>query len=113
SEWVRASGAVAPPRARSVPGAPLTLPPVPAPTAAAAAEYYPPVYWLSLANMPDKSEFPGTGHGGNGINPNIKSQPQFLREFKTDGCFHFHAVGTKPTRTFPEAFTKFTSPPAP
>ena len=36
---------------------------------------------------------------GNGINPKIKSQTQFLREFKTDGCFHCHAIGTKATRT--------------
>ena len=48
---------------------------------AAAAEYYPPVYWLSMAKMPDKSEFPGTGHGGNGINEKLRSQQAFLREF--------------------------------
>ncbi len=73
----------------------------------AAAEYYPPIYWLSMAKMPDKSEFPGTGHDGNGINEKLNSQPQFLREFKTDGCFHCHAVGSKATRTIPEAFGKF------
>jgi len=109
SVWVRGYGLVDSPKVTSAPGAILNLTAVPAPNAAAAAEYYPPVYWLSLANMPDRSEFPGTGHGGNGINPNIKSQPQFLREFKTDGCFHCHAVGTKATRTFPEAFSKFSS----
>ena len=81
----------------------MNLTAVPAPNEAAAAEYYPPVYWLSMAKMPDKSEFPGTGHGGNGINENIKTQPRFLREFKTDGCFHCHALGTKATRTIPEA----------
>jgi hypothetical protein len=62
-----------------------------------------------MAKLPEKGEFPGTGHGGNGINENIKSQPQFLREFKTDGCFHCHAIGTKATRTIPEAFGKFGS----
>src|SRR6202035_3920747 len=73
------------------------------------AEYYPPIYWLSLLNVPTKADFPGTGPTGNGINPRIKSQPQFLREFKTDGCFHCHALGTKATRTIPEALGPFTS----
>ena len=80
-----------------------------APSEAAAAEYYPPVYWLSMLNVPEKTEFPGTGPTGNGINPRIASQPQFLREFKTDGCFHCHAIGTKATRTIPEEFGNFTS----
>ena len=37
----------------------------------AAAQYYPAGYWFSLLNVPDKSEFPGTGPTGNGIAPNI------------------------------------------
>ena len=109
SVWVRGYGLVDSPKVQTAPGKILNLTAVPAPNAAAAAEYYPPVYWLSMAKMPDSSEFPGTGHGGNGINPNIKSQPQFLREFKTDGCFHCHAVGGKATRTIPEAFGPFKS----
>ena len=36
-------------------------------TAAAAAEYYPAIYWYSMLKVPDKSEFPGTGPGGNGM----------------------------------------------
>src|SRR5437763_10547974 len=62
-----------------------------------------------MATMPEASEFPGTGHDGNGINPNIKSQTQFLREFKTDGCFHCHAIGTKATRTISPALGDFKS----
>jgi hypothetical protein len=107
SVWVRGYGLVDSPKVQAAPGKLLNLTAVPAPTEAAAAEYYPPIYWLSMANMPDKSEFPGTA--SNGINPNIKSQPQFLREFKTDGCFHCHAIGTKATRTIPEEFGKFSS----
>ena len=86
--WVRGYGLIDSPKVQTVPGKIVNLTAVPAPSEAAAAEYYPPVYWLSMAKMPDNSEFPGTGHDGNGINPNIKSQPHFLREFKTDGCFH-------------------------
>jgi hypothetical protein len=107
--WVRGYGLIDSPKVQTAPGKIVNLTAVPAPSAAAAAEYYPPVYWLSMAKLPEKSEFPGTGHGGNGINENIKSQPQFLREFKTDGCFHCHAIGTKATRTIPEAFGKFSS----
>src|SRR5262252_10620765 len=109
SVWVRGYGLVDSPKVQTVPGKIVNLTAVPASNEGAAAEYYPPVYWLSMAKMPDASEFPGTGHDGNGINPNIKSQPQFLREFKTDGCFHCHAIGTKATRTIPEAFGKFNS----
>ena len=36
---------------------------VPAPTEAAAAEYYPAIYWFSMLKIPDKSMFPGTGTG--------------------------------------------------
>jgi hypothetical protein len=109
SVWVRGYGLVDSPKVTTEPGKIVNLTAVPAPNAAAAAEYYPPIYWLSMAKMPDKGEFPGTGHGGNGINENIKSQPQFLREFKTDGCFHCHAIGTKATRTIPKEFGTFAS----
>src|SRR5713226_9532886 len=92
SVWVRGYGLVDSPKVQTTPGKVLNLTAMPAPNAAAAAEYYPAIYWLSIAKMPDKSEFPGTGHNGNGINANIKTQPQFLRAFKTDGCFHCHAI---------------------
>ncbi len=105
--WVRGYGLIDSPKVTTVPGKIINLTAVPAPNEAAAAEIYPPVYWLSMAKMPEASEFPGTGHDGNGINPNIKSQTQFLREFKTDGCFHCHAIGTKATRTLSPALGDF------
>src|SRR6266576_1378741 len=107
--WVRGYGLVDSPKVQTEPGKILNLTAVPAPNEKAAAEYYPPVYWLAMAKMPDKSQFPGTGHGGNGINEKLTSQEAFLREFKTDGCFHCHAVGGKATRTLPEAFSSFSS----
>jgi hypothetical protein len=96
--WVRGYGLVDSAKVQTSPGKILNLTAVPAPNDAAAAEYYPPIYWLSMAKMPDQSEFPGTGNDGNGINPRIKSLPHFLSEFKTDGCFHCHAIGTQATR---------------
>jgi hypothetical protein len=107
--WVRGYGLVDSAKANTTPGKIVNITTVPAPNEAAAAEYYPPVYWLSLIKIPDKTEFPGSGNDGNGINPNMKSQTQFLREFKTDGCFHCHAIGTKATRTLSPALGDFKS----
>src|SRR5580700_7281604 len=109
SVWVRGYGLVDSPKVQTAPGKIVNLTAVPAASEAAAAEYYPPIYWLSMLNVPEKSDFPGTGPTGNGINPNIKSQPQFLREFKTDGCFHCHAIGTKATRTISPLLGDFKS----
>ena len=69
SVWVRGYGLVDSPKVRTAPGKPLDLTAVVAPSAAAAAEYYPAIYWYSMLRVPDKSEFPGTGPEGNGINP--------------------------------------------
>ena len=69
SVWVRGYGLVDSPKASGTPGQTLNLTAVPAPSAAAAAEYYPGMYWYSMINIPAKSEFPGTGDKGNGIAP--------------------------------------------
>src|SRR5215475_3985607 len=82
--WVRGYGLIDSPKVTTAPGKIVNLTAVPAPSEAAAAEIYPPIYWLSMAKIPETSEFPGTGNDGNGINPNIKSLPQFLSAFKTD-----------------------------
>src|SRR5689334_24254514 len=56
--WVRGYGLVDSPKLQSMPGKILNLNAVPAPNAAAAAEYYPAIYWYSMLKVPDKSEFP-------------------------------------------------------
>src|SRR5215470_12996364 len=65
--WVRGYGLVDSQPVRTTPGKMLNLKAVVAPDPRAAAEYYPAIYWFSLLNVPDKSEFPGTGQKGNGI----------------------------------------------
>src|SRR5687767_14585776 len=45
SVWVRGYGLVDSPKAQATPGSTLNLTAVIAPDAAAAAEYYPPIYW--------------------------------------------------------------------
>ena len=89
------------------PGQILNLSAVPAPSAAAAAEYYPAIYWYAMIKIPDQASFPGTGPDGNGINPGMKSQSQFLDLVKTNGCVTCHQLGNKATRSIPEALGSF------
>lgn len=51
--WVRGYGLVDSTHVQGLPGKPLTLTAVVAPTPQAAAQYYPPNYWLSLMVLPD------------------------------------------------------------
>ncbi len=102
--WVRGYGLVDSPKVPGVPGTALNLKAVVAPNPRAAAQYYPGQYWYSLVNVPAKSEFPGTGPNGNGINPNLKSQAEWLRLMKTDSCESCHAMGSKGTREIPALF---------
>src|SRR5712692_5750059 len=83
SVWVRGYGLVDSPKVQAAPGKIVNLTAVVAPTPRAAAEYYPAGYWLSLLRVPDKSQFPGTGRGGNGISPNVKSQAEWVRNLKS------------------------------
>jgi hypothetical protein len=107
--WVRGYGLVDSPKVDSEPGKALNLTAVPAPNDKAAAEYYPAIYWYSMIKVPDKSQFPGTGPGGNGFSPAMKSQSEYLNLVKTNGCVTCHQLGNKATRTIPAAFGPFKS----
>lgn len=96
--WVRGYGLVDSPQVDATPGARLDLRAVPAPNDAAAAEYYPAIYWFSLLGVPDKSRFPGTGIDGNGFPEALTSQAAWLNLIKTTGCQSCHALGTPGTR---------------
>ena len=109
SVWVRGYGLIDSAKVQTTPGKRLDLRAVVAPNAAAAAEYYPPIYWYSMLRVPAKSEFPGTGPKGNGIAANIKSQGEWLNSVKTNGCMTCHALGTKATRTMPKDFMHYKS----
>ena len=82
--WVRGYGLVDSPKKDAQPGSTLDLEAVIAPNDAAAAQYYPAGYWLSLLHAPEKNKFPGTGPKGNGISPEIKVQADFLRTIKSE-----------------------------
>ena len=107
--WVRGYSLVDSPKLRLEPGTTRNLTAVVAPDAAAAAQYYPAGYWLSLLEVPGVSDFPGTGNDGNGISPDVQSQAQWIRSVKSGGCTACHALGGKATREIPPELGEFDS----
>src|SRR5262244_125730 len=107
--WVRGYGLVDSPKIKSERGQIVNLTAVLAPSAAAAAEYYPAIYWFSMLKIPDKSMFPGTGPKGNGMPVAFKTQEQWLNAIQLNGCGNCHQLGDKATREIPAALGTFTS----
>ena len=107
--WVRGYGLVDSPKVQTTAGKLLNLKATIAPNARAAAEYYPAGYWFSMIRVPEKSEFPGNAPGGNGINPNVKNQSDWIRMLKSGGCTACHQLGTKGTREVPKNLGTFHS----
>ena len=97
SIWVRGYGLVDSPKVRSTPGKILNLKAVVATNDAAAAQFYPAIYWYSMMQIPDKSEFDGKGN----IPKNI-TQGRYLTEIKNRSCVGCHQLGQLSTRTFPK-----------
>jgi hypothetical protein len=97
--WVRGYGLVDSPKMKTTPGYHLNVTATPAPTAAAAADYYPGVYWYSMMRIPAAGEFPGTRPSVNGINPVMKNQHYWIDTLK-NSCQSCHALGSKGVRTF-------------
>jgi hypothetical protein len=96
--WARGYGLVDSAKVESAPGKRVDLTAVPAPSDAAAAEYYPGMYWYSLLKIPDKSQFPGTGDQGNGVAEVMKNQHYWIDTLK-NSCQSCHALGSKGVRT--------------
>jgi hypothetical protein len=107
--WVRGYGLVDSPKVEIEPGKILNLTAAIAPSAAAAAEYYPAIYWFAMLKIPDKSLFPGTGPDGNGMPTAFKSQAQWLNLVQLNGCGNCHQMGDKATREMPTALGAFKS----
>ena len=95
--WVRGYGLVDSEKVSGRPGQELSLRAVLAPTPQDAAQIYPANYWYSLVEVPDKSEFPGTGPDGNGISPAMTSQAVWVDRMK-QGCQLCHQLGNRITR---------------
>ncbi len=96
--WVRGYGLVDSPKVESEPGRLLNLKAVVAPNEAAAAQYYPAIYWYSMMKIPPGSEFGVKG----GTIPEKLTQTAWLNTMKSNGCIGCHQIGQLSTRTFPK-----------
>jgi hypothetical protein len=106
--WVRGYGLVDSPRVRAQPGQRVDLPATVAPSAREAAQYYPPNYWYSLIELPERDQFPGGGAAGNGIEPGVLTQHHWINTIKT-GCNVCHQLGNLATRELPAGLGRFES----
>ena len=74
-----------------------------APSPAAAARYYPAIYWYSMLKIPAADEFGGKA-------PDISarlSQRQWISAMKNTGCVGCHQLGQLSTRTIPASLGTF------
>ena len=95
--WVRGYGLTDSEPVPGRPGTSLDLRAVPAANPREAAQVFPANYWYSLVEVPDESEFPGTGPEGNGISPGMRNQAAWIDGMK-QGCQLCHQLGNQATR---------------
>src|SRR5258707_484469 len=102
--WVRGYGLVDSPQGGGQPGQQLNLRGVPAPNEAAAAHYYPAIYWFAMLQIPPASEF-----GGSTDIPKNITRENWLRQMNNVDCIGCHQLGQESTRTIPAALGEFKS----
>jgi hypothetical protein len=102
--WVRGYGLIDSPKLRGKPGQLLHHKAATAPDAAAAAHYYPAVYWYSMLKMPPAKDFGGTTNI-----PKDVTQEIWRRRMNNTDCIGCHALGQESTRTIPAALGEFES----
>jgi hypothetical protein len=100
--WVRGYGLIDSPRVKSEPGQHLNLTAVLAPNEAAAAQYYPAIYWFSMLKIPAADQF-----GGKSDIPEKITQADWLTTLKNQACVGCHQLGSLGTRTIPPALGSF------
>jgi hypothetical protein len=104
SVWARGYGLVDSDKATAKPGQRLTIAAKVAPDAAAAAHYYPAIYWYAMLEIPAANQF-----GGKSSIPERLSQPQWIAAMKNTGCIGCHQLGQQSTRTLPPSLGTFAS----
>ena len=87
------------------PGQRLTITATPAPNEAAAAHYYPAIYWYSMLKIPAADQF-----GGKSSIPARLTQNAWISAMKNTGCVGCHQLGQQSTRTVPAALGTFGLP---
>ena len=104
SVWARGYGLVDSTKVTSKPGQRLTITATPAPNEAAAAHYYPAIYWYSMLKIPAADQF-----GGKSSIPPRLTQTAWISAMKNTGCIGCHQLGQQSTRTIPAALGTFAS----
>jgi hypothetical protein len=100
--WVRGYGLVDSPRLRATPGQTLNHTAVPAPNDAAAAHYYPAIYWYTMMKIPPAKDFGGASE----IPKNI-TQEVWRQRMNNVDCVGCHQLGQAATRTIPAQLGQF------
>src|SRR5205823_5322626 len=100
--WVRGYGLVDSPKVDGEPGQQLNLRAVPAPNDAAAAQYYPAIYWYAMLKIPPASEF-----GGSSDIPKNITRENWLRQMNNVDCIGCHQLGQLSTRPIPKSLGEF------
>ncbi len=103
--WARGYGLIDSPKMTTAPGRLVNLSATRAPTPAAAAHYYPAIYWYSMLKIPAADEFGGK----NPSLPAALTQPQWLDSMRSNGCIGCHQIGQQSTRTIPASLGTFAS----
>ncbi len=101
--WARGYGLVDSAKATSKPGQIVNITAVPAPSPAAAAHYYPAIYWYAMLEIPPADQFGGKA-------PDIAArlnQRQWISAMKNTGCIGCHQLGQLSTRTIPPSLGTF------
>jgi hypothetical protein len=110
--FVRGYGLVDSTPVDATPGKTVALTATIAPTPQAAAEIYPPNYWMSMLKIPPKDAFPIPNPGVSsvlfGINNEIPTQAHWIDLIKS-GCQPCHQMGDKITREMPKNLGTFPS----
>jgi hypothetical protein len=99
--WVRGYGLVDSPKLRAKPGQNLDLTAVTAPSPAAAAHYYPAIYWYTMMKIPPAKDF-----GGSTDIPKTITRENWIRQMNNTDCIGCHQLGQEATRTIPAQFGK-------
>ena len=104
--WVRGYGLVDSAKVKAQPGRIVNLAAKIAPSARAAAQYYPAIHWYSMVRIPDAKYFGPDNTSG--MPPQVTLN-DYLRQIKNAGCIGCHQLGQLSTRTIPKEFAKESS----
>ena len=102
--WARGYGLIDSPRMRVKPGEQHNIRAVAAPTEAAAAHYYPAIYWYVMMKLPPQKDF-----GGSSDIPAKVTFDLWRKRMNNVDCVGCHQLGQESTRTIPAQLGKFDS----